>query len=57
MSSGVLYTFKRLDVYTIDEVLTRQGMIEVLKQAQRAMRRHLQNTKRNLERHDVIRNG
>jgi hypothetical protein len=54
-SSGVLYTFQRLEAYTADEALTRQGMIEVLKQAERAMRRHIQNIKRDVQRPDGVR--
>ena len=45
-SSGVLYTFKRLEIETTDEVLTREQLRQVYQQAARAIRRHLENMKR-----------
>jgi len=48
MSSGVLYTFQMLERYTTDEVPSNGQLLQVYKQAQRAMRRHLERPKRPL---------
>jgi hypothetical protein len=42
----VLYTFKRLEIETTDEVLTREQLRQVYQQAARAIRRHLEKIKR-----------
>jgi predicted RNA-binding protein associated with RNAse of E/G family len=42
----VLYTFKRLEIETTDEVLTREQFRQVYQQAANAIRRHLENMKR-----------
>jgi hypothetical protein len=49
MSSGVLYTFKTLDRHTTDELLSTQQLVQVYKQAAKAMRRHLERVRSQLK--------
>ncbi len=46
MSSGVLYTFQMLERHSTDEILSTQQLIQLYKQAQKAMRRHLERMRR-----------
>ncbi len=41
MSSGVAYAFQMLERHTTDEVLSTQQLVQVYKQAAKAMRRHI----------------
>lgn len=49
MASGVVYVFQALERHTTDEVLSTEQLAQVYKQAQRAMRRHLERLKRRLQ--------